>query len=274
MKNDNKHNEYKEDLIAEIQQSILKNSLVISPKEIEKKIDEITVRNKNEKYDYKLIKHTFLRQKKNIIAEIFQKNIDKGEEALQIVIKYLKKNIEHYFILEKKRLENKEKCKLEENEEDSKLFDFCCKTIAEEILGYEKCIGNVPKYLALRIKGFHTGYFIQNYSQTQRKKPCYSYEVIKATIIITKNRIIKALKKKDFCDETAKINYVCAIIERNLNNTKLRFDKLEKAKEKTEIEMKKNLTSFEQEYDCVWDNSSSDNYVRKTKDKKNIEDFW
>ena len=101
----------------------------------------------------------------------------------------------------------------------------------KNLLGYDEnqALSNT---MVLRLKGLLTNKFIENGNIESTAN--YSYEVILNTFKFCTPEINRMLSKKDFYTEEAKFNYICAIVESNLNTVYMRMQSAEKAKEKIE----------------------------------------
>lgn len=112
-----------------------------------------------------------------------------------------------------------------EKEHWDKLYQY----VRKEILLYDDS-QSIPSNLVLRLKGLLKGKYIEN--KNIPDKADYSYEIILYTFQICKPEIMRAISNKVFSTESQKFNYVCKIVENNINDVYLRVKKLEKSDEK------------------------------------------
>jgi len=142
------------------------------------------------------------------------------------------------------------KMSLQEKEEWNELYEY----VKKEILRYDENM-KLPKNLILRILGLKNGKFIAN--KKTKALGDYSFKIILMTFKINKYEIVNALADKSkFKDESHMINYMMAIIEKKINDTYSRLNRLEQSQIKGE-----NLEITESE--------NKAEYKRKTKEVKN-----
>lgn len=144
-----------------------------------------------------------------------------------------------------------------EKEQWDKLYCY----VKNEILAYDKA-QSIPPSLVLRLKGLTTGKFIEN--KNIADKADYTYDVVLFTFMSCKSAILNAIRTKDFKSEAAKFNYICKIVENNLNDIYLRLKNAEKSKEKTK----------EINTDNIFHSGAE--YKKQTKDtiSKTLEGLW
>jgi len=142
------------------------------------------------------------------------------------------------------------KMSLQEKEEWNELYEY----VKKEILRYDENM-KLPKNLILRILGLKNGKFIAN--KKTKALGDYSFKIILMTFKINKYEIVNALADKSkFKDESHMINYMMAIIEKKINDTYSRLNRLEQSQIKGE-----NLEITESE--------NKAEYKQKTKEIKN-----
>lgn len=129
----------------------------------------------------------------------------------------------------------------EEKTEWDELYQY----VKKEILQYDKS-QSIPPSLVLRLKGLSTGKFIENNNIPDKAK--YSYKIILYAFQIHKQAILISIRNKEFKSEANKFNYICKIIENNLNDVYIRVCSAEKAKTKTEEAKLDNLSHDGAEY--------------------------
>jgi hypothetical protein len=129
---------------------------------------------------------------------------------------------------------SKTKLTQQEKQEWDELYQY----VKKDILQYDKS-QSIPPMLVLRLKGLSTGKFIENTSI--QNKANYTYKIILYTFQIQKQAILSAISKKEFKNEANKFNYICKIVENNLNDVYNRVLSAEKAKVKTEETKTDNL---------------------------------
>lgn len=111
-----------------------------------------------------------------------------------------------------------------EIEQWDKLYQY----VRKEILLYDNS-QSIPPSLVLRLKGLTKGKYIEN--RNTEDKADYSYEVILYTFQICKTEIMNALSNRTFKDESHKFNYICKIVESNINDVYLRLKKAKRTEE-------------------------------------------
>ena len=111
-----------------------------------------------------------------------------------------------------------------EKEQWDKLYQY----VKKEILLYNDS-QSIPSSLVLRLKGLTTGKYIEN--KNTKDKANYSYEIILYTFQICRPSIMSAISNKVFESESNKFNYICKIVENNINDVYLRVQKSKKIDE-------------------------------------------
>lgn len=144
-----------------------------------------------------------------------------------------------------------------EKEQFDKLYQY----VKSEILMYNKT-QSIPQSLVLRLKGLAVGKFLENRNIEDKAK--YSFEIVLYTFQICKPIILGAISNKNFESESQKFNYICKIIENNLNDVYIRVAKAKQTEEKIENMDNSNLLH------------SSAGYVQKTENNRNkkLENLW
>jgi polyribonucleotide nucleotidyltransferase len=116
----------------------------------------------------------------------------------------------------------------QELEEWNDLYEY----VKKDILKYDEKLV-LPKNLVLRLKGLKDGKFIAN--KKTKALGDYSFKIILMTFKINKYEIINAINDKSkFKDENHMINYLMAIVEKKINDTYSRLNRLEQSQEKGE----------------------------------------
>lgn len=145
----------------------------------------------------------------------------------------------------------------EEYENWLELYEY----VRANIMGYDNKQSLTPD-MVNRLQGLATG----NYKANNRiaKNANYSYKVILNTFKFCSLNIHKALKTMTFTDERHRFNYICKIVENNINNVYLRMQNTKKAKEKVETMTLDTVTHVGAEYQ------------KKTESKTNklFDDLW
>lgn len=151
----------------------------------------------------------------------------------------------------------KKKLTKEEKEQWDELYQY----VKHEILQYDNT-QSIPRTLILRLKGLTTGKYLENNNIEDKAK--YSYKTILYTFQIYKLQIMSIVKTKKFKNEANKFNYICKIIENNINDVYKRLLQAEKSKEKTEEVDTDNL---------IHEGAS---YIKKsqTKNENKFKDLW
>lgn len=133
--------------------------------------------------------------------------------------------------------------------------------VRKNILGYDSK-QSLTSDMVSRLKGLATG----NYRANNRiaRNANYSYKTILNTFKFCSPNIHKALRTMNFTDERHRFNYVCKIVENNINNVYLRMQNTEKAKEQAKNMVIETATHTGAEYQ------------RKTKETTNklFDDLW
>lgn len=116
-------------------------------------------------------------------------------------------------------------------EQEKKQWDSLYQYVKKEIMGYSD-EQKLPKHFVLRLKGLSEGKFVAN----NKIQPLahYGFDIILYTFKICKPNILYALQTKEFKNETNKINYICAIVERNINDVYIKVKTAQETKVKTE----------------------------------------
>lgn len=144
-----------------------------------------------------------------------------------------------------------------EKEQWYKLYQY----VKKEILMYDKS-QSIPSNLILRLKGLSKGKYMEN--RSQKDKADYSYEIILYAFQISRPAIISALNGKTFDTEMQKFNYICRIVENNINDVYIRLNNVKASVKKTQnIDTK------------IFENKGS-KYSKKTVDVDNpkLKDLW
>ena len=144
-----------------------------------------------------------------------------------------------------------------EKEQWDKLYQY----VKKEILLYDDS-QSIPSNLILRLKGLTKGKYMEN--RNTEDKADYSYEIILYTFQICKPSIMSALASRTFDSETYKFNYICKIVESNINDVYLRVMKAKKTEENIEA-MDTSILSHD-----------GGKYQKKTEELKNerLKELW
>lgn len=147
------------------------------------------------------------------------------------------------------------------SEEEKKDWDELYEYVRSKIMCYDKT-QSLSKQMVLRLKGLLSGKFIAN--NKIKDKADYSYKTILMTFKACKIKIDTAMAKKEFNSEISKFNYICAIVENNLNDVYLRMKNIKRAEEDL-----KNIDF------AAATNTRKAPYQRKTKEcPKKYDEFW
>jgi len=133
--------------------------------------------------------------------------------------------------------------------------------VKKEILFYDNS-QSIPPSLILRLKGLAKGKYIEN--RRIKDNADYSFEVILYTFKICRPAILKAVSNKEFENEKNKFNYICKIIENNINDVYSRLIKIKNSDDK--------INSL----DTRVLSHKAGKYQRKTEDIKNkkLNELW
>lgn len=113
----------------------------------------------------------------------------------------------------------------EELQQWNDLYEY----VRTEILRYDRN-QSLPSGFVLRLKGLTKGKYLEN--KNIEDKANYSYQVILCTFKICKPQIMNAIAMKDFKNEQNKFNYICKIVEGNINDVYMRLKKKDDQKRK------------------------------------------
>lgn len=144
-----------------------------------------------------------------------------------------------------------------EKEQWDRLYQY----VKKEILLYNNS-QSIPSSLVLRLKGLTTGKYIEN--KNIKDKANYSYEIILYTFQICRPSIMSAISNKVFESESNKFNYICKIVENNINDVYLRVQKSKKIDENID-KIDTNILSH-----------NTGEYQKKTEELKNkrLDKLW
>lgn len=126
-----------------------------------------------------------------------------------------------------------------------------CSYIEREILGYNEN-QKLQKAACLRIQGLTRGQSIANSRAASSGN--YTYGEILKTFQIYKNKILNAIRGKNFNGEANKVGYICAIVRNYINEVATRMRNAEKSLEKAD-----------KIYDNIYENLNQE-YLKKTSD--------
>lgn len=144
-----------------------------------------------------------------------------------------------------------------EKEQWSNLYYY----VKNEILMYDES-QSIPSSLVMRLKGLLHGKYYDNNKTPHRAD--YTYETVLYTFQICKPAIMSGLSRKSFDNESARFNYICKIVENNLNDVYLRIKRAKKSEENI------------QNMDTDILTHSGSKYQKKTEELKNtrLNDLW
>lgn len=133
--------------------------------------------------------------------------------------------------------------------------------VKKEILLYDDS-QSIPSSFVLRLKGLTKGKYLENKNIEDRAN--YSYQIILYTFQICKPSIMSAISCKTFENEQNKFNYICKIVENNINDVYMRVQKAKKSEE--------NIQSLDT--DIL--SHSGGTYQKKTEELKNkrLNELW
>jgi hypothetical protein len=112
-----------------------------------------------------------------------------------------------------------------ENKEWIELYEY----VRKEIMQYTS-IMSLNRFMVLRLKGLKDGNFV--ISSKLDKNAKYSYKSILYTFMAKKIEILNMIGDKTFQDEMHKFNTIMVIIEKNLNDTVLRLERVKQSESK------------------------------------------
>jgi hypothetical protein len=116
-------------------------------------------------------------------------------------------------------------------DEEKKEWLELCEYFKVQILGYSKEM-KFPKMLALRLRGLHSGNYIESKYITKEAK--YDFKTILITCKICRPQIVKYFSDNQtkIKDESHKVNIAMMIIEKELNDVYLRVQQAKKSEDK------------------------------------------
>ena len=139
-------------------------------------------------------------------------------------------------------------------------WDELYKYVREKVLFYDEH-QSLSKNMILRLRGLATGKLIANNKIKNRAN--YSYKIVLLTFKFCSMTIQKAIARKSFDSEQQKFNYICAIVENNLNEVYTRIQRVEKVKAQMDVMDVNTLTH------------NSAGYTKKTKEtSKKLNSLW
>lgn len=119
--------------------------------------------------------------------------------------------------------------KTKQKEIDKAEFDKLYQYVKTEILCYDSN-QSLPRELVLRLKGLRTGKLIENKNVSDKAE--YPYSIILIAFKICRPQILAGLAHNTFTDENHKYNYICKIVDSNLNDVYMRVQNAKKSEEK------------------------------------------
>lgn len=139
-------------------------------------------------------------------------------------------------------------------------WDNLYEYVRSKVLFYDNS-QSLSKQMVLRLKGMLNGKFYANNTTTDMAD--YSYKTVLNTFKFCSPKIQSALSSKTFDSENHKFNYICAIVENNLNDVYLRMKNAIKVQKKTETMDVSTITH------------EGADYQSKTKETSNkLSDLW
>lgn len=114
----------------------------------------------------------------------------------------------------------------EEKKELDELYQY-----VKDLLGYDEN-QTLSSQIVLRLKGLRYGKTIERRDIEDKAK--YSYKVILYTFMACKQKILQSIKTKEFTSDFAKMLYICAIVENNINDIYMRTQRAEQAQKSIE----------------------------------------
>ena len=144
---------------------------------------------------------------------------------------------------------------------EKKQWDELYHYVKKEILLYDDA-QSIPSSFVLRLKGLTKGKYLEN--KKTEDKANYSYQIILYTFQICKPSIMKALNYKTFENEQNKFNYICKIVENNVNDVYIRVKNSKKVEDNIN-NLDTNILSHEK-----------GKYKKKTEEIKNqrLNELW
>lgn len=142
-------------------------------------------------------------------------------------------------------------------------FDELCNYVKSNILQYGDDLA-FPKQMALRLKGMAVGKHIAR----KEDKMLYTYKMILFAFKKEERNILNYIAKTTFKNEQHKINGVCLIAEKNLNDIKLKAMQAHRNKKINEEKQSKIAN------DIKLMNEVKNNYKVKSLGKEKFDDLW
>lgn len=117
------------------------------------------------------------------------------------------------------------------SEQDIKDWKALYEYVKKEIMGYDN-VQKLDNYMVLRLKGLPYGLCVANNNIEDMSN--YSFGLVLATFKYCSMDIKRALQTKHFKNDTAKFNYVIAIVERKLNDVYKKMKQAERTQKAQE----------------------------------------
>lgn len=142
-------------------------------------------------------------------------------------------------------------------------FVELCDYIKNNILQYGDNLA-FPKQMALRLKGMAVGKHIAK----KDDKMLYTYKMILFAFKKEERNLLNYIAKTTFKNEQHKINGICLIVERNLNDIKLKAMQAHRNKKINEEKQEEIVNNIK------LTNEVKNNYKVKSSRKEKFDDLW
>lgn len=142
-------------------------------------------------------------------------------------------------------------------------FVELCDYIKNNILQYGDSLA-FPKQMALRLKGMAVGKHIAK----KDDKMLYTYKMILFAFKKEERNLLNYIAKTTFKNEQHKINGICLIAERNLNDIKLKAMQAHRNKKINEEKQEEIVNNIK------LTNEVKNNYKVKSSRKEKFDDLW
>lgn len=142
-------------------------------------------------------------------------------------------------------------------------FVELCDYIKNNILQYSDNLA-FPKQMALRLKGMAVGKHIAK----KDDKMLYTYKMILFAFKKEERNLLNYIAKTAFKNEQHKINGICLIAERNLNDIKLKAMQAHRNKKINEEKQEEIVNNIK------LTNEVKNNYKVKSSRKEKFDDLW
>lgn len=126
--------------------------------------------------------------------------------------------------------------------QDKKDWDELYEYVKKNVMGYDDN-QKLTNFMILRLKGLPYGLCVANNNSEDMAN--YSFSLVLTTFKYCSINIKRALETKHFKDDSAKFNYIIAIVENKLNDVYKKMKQAERVQKKQEVVVEKVLSEPE-----------------------------